>query len=160
MVICLSQPLRTENKVRSRSMSNRTSKALTVRTRRPNSIEATSTEPPSRDARHVKFRPAIHVVQHAIPESIRRLRVCRIGRRVCGTGDLNDNSRPATIDNLVGTLAVVRPVAVKPGHEQHDRNAVGSTRFLRQSDVQRDFSAVAADAVLVWNHFLRDDGIP
>ena len=160
MIICLSQPLRAKNKVRPRSMSNRPGKTRTVCTSRADSVEATGAKPPSRDTRHVKLRPPIHVVQHAGPESIRRLRVSGVRRRVRRPGNLNNNRRPATIDDLVGTLAVIGPVPIKPGHEQHDGDAVGGARFLRYPDVQRDFGAVTAGAVSVRNHLLRDDGLP
>lgn len=161
MVVSMGQPLRVENIMRPRPMSNRTSETITVHDRRADGIETTSTKTPSRNTGHVELRSQRHVVQHTRPQSIRRLRVSRVSRAIRRTGDLNDNRRPATVDNLMAALAVVRTVSVKTGHEQHDRHGVLCAGFFRYADVGWDFpAAVVAGVVRVWNHHFFEDWVP
>lgn len=157
----MGQPLLVEGMMRSRSLSNTTGKTITVHDRRTDGIETTSTKTPSRNTGHVKLRSQSHVVQHTRPQPIRRLRVRRISRTIRCTRNLNDNSRPTTVNNLMASLAVVRTVSVKTGHEQYDGHALLRAGFFRYTDKCWDFpAAVSAGVVLVWNHHFFNDWVP
>lgn len=160
MIIHLSQPLRAKEMMRSRPMSHRTRKLSPMRTSRPNGIEATSTKTPSRNTTHIKLRLLCHIIQHSSPLPISRLWIRRISRRVCRTGNLTDNGRPAAADDLMCPLAVVGPVPVQPGHKQDDRDGVRGARFVGDADVQRDAGSIVCGAVRVWDDHFFDDGIP
>lgn len=146
--------------MRPRTMSHRTRKLSPMRTSRPNSIEATSTKTPSRNTTHIKLRLLRHILQHSTPLPIRRLRIRRISRRVCRTGNLADNRRPTAVYDLMRPLAVVGPVPVQSGHKQDDRNWVRGARFVRNADVQRDAGSIVCGAVRVWDDHFFDDGVP
>lgn len=159
MVIDLTQPIRVQEMVATRSMSHRSNEAVTVCTSSTNSIEATGTESPDRDTRHIKLRPRSHVVQNTGPQTIRRLRVSRIGGTIGCAGNFDNNSCPAAVDDLVRALAVVGSVAVQSSHDQDDGDRA-LARFIRETDVDWDPISIFAGSVLVWDDFFLDDRVP
>lgn len=160
MIVDPAQPLTPQKMMRARPMRHRPSQPLTVRASRADRIEPTSTKPPRRDAAHIELGPLPHILQHAGPQPIRRGRVSRVSGTIGRAGDLADNHRPAAVDDLVRALAVVGPVAVQPGHEQDDGDAVRRAGFLGNPDVQRDVGAVEACAVRVRHEHLAQLRLP
>lgn len=160
MVINPTQPLLSKEMMTPRPMSNTPSKAIPVRSRSPNGIEAASTQPPSRNATHIKLRPLRHVLKHTVPQAIRTLRIRRVSRTIRRSGDLNDNSRPAAVDDLMRPLAIIRPVAIESGHEQDDGDGVGGAGFLGHTHIDRDVCAVMAGGVRVWDGLFLQHGFP
>jgi hypothetical protein len=160
MIIHPTQPLLPKEMMTSSSVSNTASKLLRVRRRSPNSIKATSTQPPHRNTTHIKLRPGAHILKHTIPQAIRTLRIRRISRTIRRSGDLHDNSCPAAVDDLVRPLAVIGSIPVQPGHEKHDGDTVGGGRFLGQTHVDWNVCAIAAGGVRVGNDFFLEHGLP
>lgn len=141
-------------------MRHRPQQPLAVRTSCPDRIESTRTEPPHHNTAHVELIPLAHILQHTGPQPVRRGRVRRVRGTIGRAGDLADNRRPATVDDLVRALAVVGPVAIQPGHEQDDGDAVRGAGFLGDPDVQRDMGAVETRAVRVRHEHLFDLRLP
>lgn len=160
MVIYPTQPLLPKEMMTPRSMRHTSNQPLTLHTSRADGIEAASAESPHRNAAHIQLRPACHVIEHAAPQTIGTRGVCRVRGRVGRAGDLTDNRRPAAVDDLVRALAVVGPVPVQAGHEQDGGDAVGSARFLWQTDVQRDGGSIVPGGVGVWDDFFFDGWVP
>lgn len=160
MVIHPTQPLLPKEMMTPRPMRHTPNQPLALHTSRADGIEATSAESPHRNAAHIKLRPGRHVIEHTVPQTIGTRGVCRVRRRVGRAGDLTDDRRPAAVDNLVRALAVVGPVPVQAGHEQDGGDAVGSARFLWQTDVQRDGGSIVPGCVGVWDDFFFDGWVP
>lgn len=160
MIIHPTQPLLPKKMMAPRPMSHTPNQPVPMRTGRANSIEPTGTKTPNRHAAHVKLRPLRHVIQDTTPQPVRTCRVGRISRRVGRPGDLADDRCPAAVDDFMSPLAVIGPVPVQPGHEQDDRDGVGSARVLWDTEVQRDGLAIVAGGVRVRDGFFLDGWFP
>jgi len=159
VVIHLAQPIWIQKMMTSRTMCHRSNKTVTMGTSSPDSIKATGTKTPDCDMSHIKLRSLRHVIQHTRPQTIRGLGVSWISGRIGCTRNLNNNSCPAAIGNLVCTLTVVGSVAVQSSHDQDDWNRM-LTRFIWNANIDRNPRAIVTGGVLVWNYFLFDDGVP
>lgn len=142
MVVNLAQPLRVKEVVGSRPVSDTASESSPVRVRCPNRIEATRTQTPNNNLAGVHIRSTGDVVQHTGEQTVWRIRVRRISRAIRRTGDLEDDCRPATRDDLLRALAVVRSIAVETRHEQHDGDRGASSGLCGSANVDRDAFAV------------------
>lgn len=131
MIIHPTQPLLAQEMMRTRSVCHTTHQPVTMGTSSTNGIKATRTQPPNGNVAHIELRPTRHIIQHALPQTVRRLGVRRVRGTIRRTGDLDDNGRPASIENLVRPLTIVGSVPVQPGHDQDDGDAVRRGRFLR-----------------------------
>lgn len=160
MVVNPTQPFRPKEMMTPRSMSDATHQPITMRTSRTNGIEPTRTQPPNRHAIHVKLRSLRHPIQHTIPQTIRTLRIRRVCRRISRTGNLTDDSCPAAADDFMGTLAIVRSVAVQAGHEEDNRDPVRGAGFFRETGVERDGMSIFACCMGVGDDLFFEDWFP
>ena len=161
VIIDLAQPLRVKEVVTSWSVGDTASESSPVRVSGPDGIEATRTQAPNNNLVGVHIRSTGgDVVQHAGEQTVWGIRVPCISRAVCCAGDLEDDGGPATRDDLVRALAVIRPVPVETRHEHYDGDGRASIGFCGRANIDRDVSAVERRTVGVRHDDFGDGGSP
>lgn len=95
-------------------MRHGTSQAFPFRMRNPDRVVASAAETPSNHILHVKDSLLTHPIEDTILKPIRTIRVGWIGRTVCSTRNLNDDTSPDTLQELVRPLSIAGQWPSKP----------------------------------------------
>lgn len=144
--------------VQTRPLSHRPSQIAPVRVRHPDGVKRPTTQAPCHQVAHVKHPFATHPRENAVPQAIRTLRVLRIGRAIPRPRDFDNDAGPPSLDELVGSLGVVRPISIETCDQKHGGNTVLGTGVRRDTSIQRYYWFIGTRSSGVWDAFL-DDGI-